>query len=403
MRIVEINSFNYGSTGTIMLQIASQARKNGHEVYTCCPKSRSNLKNGNIDNQIWIGNRFFRNLHGLLGNLTGYNECFSVIDTLLFLKKLDKIKPDIIHLHNLHGAYINIRMLFHYIKKNKIKTIWTLHDCWAFTGHCPHFTLANCNKWIEGCYECPLCAEYPATKVDQSKCMWVLKKKWFTDIDNMTIVTPSNWLAELVKKSYLNKYTIKVINNGINLDVFKPTENCFKSDYGFDNKMVVLGVAFGWGVKKGLDVFCELSKVLDSERYQIVLVGTDERIDRIIPENITKIHRTYNQTELAKIYTAADVFLNPTLEDNYPTTNLEAIACGTPVITFNTGGSPECINENTGVVVDNDDLQNLSMIIEQICVNHPYSIDSCLKNAEKFNAKFKYLEYVNLYESVNSG
>ena len=287
-------------------------------------------------------------------------------------------------------------MLFNYIKKYNIRTIWTLHDCWAFTGHCPHFDMIGCDKWKTCCCECPQYKEYPKSFFDNSKYMYKLKKKWFTGAKNLTIVTPSNWLAGLVKQSFLKDYPVKVINNGIDLTIFKPIESEFKKIYSIEDKSILLGVAFGWGVKKGLDVFIELSEKLD-DKFQIVLVGTDENTDKKLPKNIISIHRTQNQTELAEIYSAANLFINPTREENYPTVNMESIACGTPVLTFNTGGSPEILTEDTGIVVPKNDIDTMFNQINNMFQNNYFSKEKCINKAKSFNMNDKYNQYVGLY------
>lgn len=400
MKTVLINSCNFGSTGNIMLEIAETAENGGYTAAVCYPQSRDNSRKQKEKDFI-IGTRFSRNIHLMLAEITGLNGCFSYCSTLKLLKKLDKFKPDIIHLHNLHNCYINLPMLFKYIKKHNIKTVWTLHDCWSFTGHCPHFDMIGCDKWKTGCYSCPQYKEYPKSLFDNSKYMYRLKKKWFTGIKDMTIVTPSEWLASLVKESYLKDYPVKVINNGIDLNVFKPTESDFREKYALENKYIVLGVAFGWGKRKGLDVFIELAKRLDKGKYKIVLVGTDDNIDKLLPDNIISIHRTQNQTELVKIYSAADVFANPTREENYPTVNMEALACGTPVVTFNTGGSPEMLDETCGAAVAKDDNDAMYNEIIRICEKKPYSLEACIKKAKGFDKNEKFEEYIRLYEVLN--
>ena len=400
MKTVLINSCNFGSTGNIMLEIAETAENGGYTAAVCYPQSRDNSRKQKEKDFI-IGTRFSRNIHLQLAGITGLNGCFSYFSTLKLLKKLDKLKPDIIHLHNLHNCYINLSLLFKYIKKHNIKTVWTLHDCWAFTGHCPHFDMIGCDKWKTGCYSCPQYKEYPKSLFDNSKIMYRLKRKWFSGVKNMTIVTPSEWLASLVKESYLKDYPVKVINNGIDLNVFKPTESDFRKKYALENKYIVLGVAFGWGRRKGLDVFVELEKRFDKEKYKIVLVGTDDNIDKLLPDNIISIHRTQNQTELAEIYTAADVFANPTREENYPTVNMESVACGTPVVTFNTGGSPEMLDETCGAAVAKDDNDAMYNEIIRICEAKPYSMEACIKKAKGFDKNEKFGEYIRLYEVLN--
>lgn len=377
-----------------MLNIAKTARKNEGEVYTFSEK-RKNVK---IPEKHEVFGAFVENIfHRGFSLITGISGKGSIIGTKKLLEEIDKISPDVVHLHNLHGWYINIPMLFNYIKHKQIKTIWTLHDCWAFTAQCSHFTIEKCEKWKTGCYKCPRYKLYPYTWVDRTKKMYKLKKKWFTGVQDMTLVTPSKWLADLVKQSFLKDYPVQVINNGIDLSVFKPTESDFREKYGLENKFILLGVAFGWGIRKGLDVFLELSKRLD-ERFQIVLVGTDENVDKQLPNNIISIHRTQNQQELAEIYTAADLFVNPTREEVLGLVNIEALACGTPVITFNTGGSPEVIDENCGIVVEKNDTKNLEQEVLRIEKERPFSIDACINRAKNFSADEKFAEYIDLYK-----
>lgn len=400
VRIVEINAGNIGSTGTIMLGIADIAKTDGHEVLVCCPDARENRKK-TVKYQLFIGDRFSRNLHLKSAELTGLNGCFSRLATKKFLNTIGEYKPDMIHFHNLHGSYINLPLLFRFVKKHNIPVVWTLHDCWSFTGHCPYFDMVGCDKWKTGCHHCSQYREYPRSLVDNSRYMYKLKKKWFTGVKNMTLVTPSGWLAELAKQSFLRDYPVKVINNGIDLSIFKPTSSDFRQKYNIGEKYIVLGVAFGWGKRKGLDVFIELAKRLDKEKYQIVLVGTDECSDKLLPDSVISIHRTQNQTELAAIYTAADVFANPTREEAFGLVNIEALACGTPGVTFNTGGSPECFDKTCGSVVDKDDIDALETEILRICETKPYSKDDCIYRASHFNKKDKFKEYIELYEVVN--
>lgn len=394
MKLVEINTCDYGSTGKIMKQIAETAEDNGHSCWIAIPKGRHN-KFSNYDKTIWIGSQLSEDFHLALGRITGFQGCFSIMATLLFLKKLDEINPDIIHLHNLHNSYINLPMLFSFIKRNNIKVVWTLHDCWAFTGHCPYFTAKKCIKWKTGCYECPSYKEYPASFIDHSRWMWRKKRKWFSSINKMTIVTPSQWLKNLVKESFLRDYPVRVINNGIDLSIFNKSHSDFRKKNDLVDKTIILGVAFDWGYRKGLDIFIELSKVINSQ-YQIVLVGTNDQIDKDLPENIISSHRTKNQRELAKLYSCADILLNPTREDNYPTVNMESIACGTPVITFNTGGSSEIIlNDDCGRVLRTESIEEIIKTIKEVLGNQK---NSCSIYANQFDKNAKFDEYIKLYE-----
>lgn len=401
MRIVQINGGAKGSTGKIMMGIADIARTQGHEVMCASPITTTNRDAGEDCGYYRIGTFNSRRVNVALARITGFNGCFAWFETYKLLKKIDEFKPDIIHLHNLHDSYINLPMLFSYIKKHNVPTVWTLHDCWAFTGQCPYFTMVKCDKWKAGCYGCPQYKEYPASLYDNTKKMWQLKKKWFTGVKNMTIVTPSEWLAGLARESYLKQYPIEVINNGIDLNVFKPTHSNFRKQYGIPgDKYIVLGVSFAWGYRKGLDCFVEMAEKL-GEQYQIVLVGTDDEIDKNLPHNIISIHRTQNQKELAEIYSAADVFVMPTREENYPTVNMEAIACGTPVVTFDTGGSPEMLDDKTGIVVEANDIEATKKAIKDICEKKRCNDEEYIVAYSKnFDMKKRFAEYIELYANV---
>lgn len=401
MRIAQINMLPYGSTGKIMLQIGRTVTDHGHQSKLFVPVMFSRTKKGKtvVGKEFTEFGSFWENcLHYYFGTIFGMNGCFSQIGTRQMIRELKEFNPDIIHLHNLHGFCINLPMLFRYIKKNHIRVVWTLHDCWSFTGHCPYFTMVKCDRWKNGCFNCPQPRIYPKMYLDTSKIMYKMKKKWFSGIADMTVVTPSQWLADLAKQSFMKSYPVKVINNGIDLNTFKPTPSDFREHYGIKkNQYIILGVAFGWGERKGLDVFVELAERLD-DRYQIVLVGTDERVDAGLPRNVIAIHTTQNQQELAQIYSAANLLVNPTREENYPTVNMESIACGTPVLTFRTGGSPEILDVTCGSVVDYDDIDALEREIKRICVEQPYREQACLTKSRKFDKNEKFEEYVRLYE-----
>ena len=401
-KVLFINLGNFGSTGTIMKGIGESAESNDFCCYYAYPGTQ--LNKPRESNDIIICSAIMRKVAEKIGYYTGLKGGWLFFETKRLMKRIDEIKPEIIHLHNLHDTYVHLPLLFNYIKKHKVPIVWTLHDSWSFTGHCPYFTMAKCDKWKIGCHDCPNYRDYPSSFFDNSKRMWKLKKKWFTGVENMTIVTPSQWLADLVKQSFLGEYPVRVIHNGIDLAVFKPTPSDFREKYQIrKEKKILLGVAFDWGIRKGLDVFVELSKRLAPEKYQIVLVGTDEQVDRQLPTNIISIHRTQNQTELAEIYTAADVFVNPTREEVLGLVNIEANACGTPVITFNTGGSPECINEKSGMVIPYGDIDAMKESIEYICDNSSFSEKDCIARAASFDQKKKYREYLDLYETIKNG
>ncbi|MBO5068182.1 MAG: glycosyltransferase, partial [Clostridia bacterium] len=263
MRVAMMNMIPYGSTGKIMLQLATLARNSGGEVktYSTIPYDRRDKHVVlDLENHYQWGSIAENKRHYYLGSLLDRNGCFSRVGTKQLIKNLKEFSPNVVHLHNLHKYCINLPMLFQYLKESKVKVVWTLHDCWTFTGHCPHFDMIGCEKWKTGCYQCSQYKAYPKSYIDRSKSMYQKKKKWFTGIQDMTLVTPSQWLADLVKQSFLKDYPIKVIHNGIDLSIFKPTKSGFREKYNLQDKFILLGVSFGWGKRKGLDVFIELSK-----------------------------------------------------------------------------------------------------------------------------------------------
>lgn len=400
LKVVEINGVNYGSTGSIAISLCDRIIKENGQAFFAYPPSRTNAKK-DVAYKMKIGSRLERNVHVILAYYFGLNGFFSVIATKRFLKEICQIHPDIIHLHNIHNCYLCLPLFFSAINKMGIPIVWTLHDCWAFTGQCPHFTFVNCDKWKAGCRKCPQFKCYPKSLFDNTKIMWKKKKKWFTNVDNLYLVTPSVWLSNMVKQSFLKNKATRVVNNGIDLGIFKPTESDFREKHSISSeKKIILGVAFGWTERKGIDVFLRLSKMLDPDLYQVVLVGTNENVDRKLPNDIISIHRTSDQIELAKIYTAADVFVNPTREENFPTVNIEALACGTPVITFDTGGSPEIVDKTCGSVVPVDDLTALEKEIAHVCKFQPYSKEACLRRARLYDKNERIEEYTNLFKEL---
>ena len=393
MKIVQINATcGKGSTGKICTSISNLLTQKNIENYILYCGVDSNDLAG-----ICYATIPQIKLEALRSHLNGYYGFNSQLLTKKLLHQLDAIQPDIVHLHNLHGHNCNLEMLLRYLNIHRIKVFWTFHDCWAFTAYCPHFTMAKCEQWKSGCFNCPQLHNY-SFFFDRSKKLYQKKRDLLLGLD-LTIITPSQWLASLVKQSFFRDCPIKVIHNGIDLAVFAPTPSDFREKYHIPaGKFMILGVAFDWGKRKGLDVFVELAARLDSQKYQIVLVGTNDHIDRQLPPQIISIHRTANQKELAEIYTAADLFVNPTREEVFGLVNVEALACGTPVITFRTGGSPECIDDTCGTVVDCDDIDALEHEIRHICEKHPFSAKNCLARAKSFSSQAKYFEYLKQYE-----
>ena len=397
MKVLEINGVPYGSTCKIMVGIARVAGEQGMTVHTSSGYSYHPIQELPAEHYA-IGGLVGKYIHMQMARLTGFNGCFSVLPTLRLLRKIKREGYELLHFHNLHGWYVNLPMLFAFVKKHKLRVVWTLHDCWAFTGQCPHFTMVGCDKWKNQCFSCPQCDRYPESRVDRSAPMYRWKKKWFAEVEDLTLVTPSQWLADLTRDSFLKEYPVKVIHNGIDLSVFQPTDSDFRKRYACEDKHIVLGVSYGWDERKGLDVFVSLADRL-GEEYRIVLVGTEERTDKLLPDNIISIHRTQDQRELAEIYSAADVFVNPTREDNFPTVNLEALACGTPVITFDTGGSPEALDDSCGLVVSCEDVDGLERAIIRVCEEKPFSAEKCRRRAQNFDMNDKFKEYLQLYKA----
>ena len=394
MRVLQINSVcGVGSTGRIATDLYKVLEEQGHECLIAygrgtAPEGINSYKIGtNLDNYLHVARTRLLDQHG-------YG---SKRPTIELVKKIKEYNPDIIHLHNLHGYYLNLEVLFNYLAESNKPVVWTLHDCWAFTGHCSHFEYVGCDKWKFGCNKCVQKNEYPRSGlIDNCQENFKIKKKLFTSIKKLTIITPSQWLSNLVKQSYLKRYPVKVIKNGIDLTKFKPTASNLREVYKLENKKIVLGVASQWGIRKGLTVFNQLALQLPSE-FQVVLVGVTDKQKNGLEDKIICIPKTNSVSELAAIYSSADIFLNPTFEDTFPTTNLESLACGTPVITFDTGGSVESISYDTGVVVKKDDFNQLKNTIQKILKSQYFSLDKCMKRAELFDKNERYQEYIHQY------
>ena len=322
-------------------------------------------------------------------------------------------KPDVIHLHNIHGYFLNYKTLFKYLVTTDIPVVWTLHDCWPFTGHCAYFDAVDCMRWKNGCYDCPLRKDYPKSMViDRSKKNYELKKRLFTGLKNCVMVPVSDWLGNITKESFMGTYPVHVIHNGIDLYVFRPVKTDLRQRLGIvPEKIVVLGLAAPWVPRKGYN---DMIRISEEKDFQVVMVGVSVEQKETLPKNIIAITRTSNQQELVEYYNMADVFVNPTYSDNFPTTNLEALACGTPVITYRTGGSPEAISdvENVKIVKDGVECYPTGMVVEQGDITgivdairelhaHPLSAEDCRKRAEIYFDKDKCFEkYIELYEEL---
>ena len=352
MRVLQINSVcGIRSTGKIVTEIAEKLVSEGHECLIAYGREEVPEEFQSISYRIGSYNSVrFNVLAARIRDNEGFNAC---LETKKFLKWADEYNPDLLWLHNLHGYYINIKLLFDWIKSRPaMKVKWTLHDCWAFTGHCAYFILADCYKWQTSCQNCPQYKKYPNSLFfDNSKSNYLKKKKCFTNVNNMTIIVPSNWLANLVKNSFLKDYSIVVEHNKVNTEVFKFTESNFRKKYNLEEKKIILGVASAWGRSKGLFEFVELSKLLD-DSYSIVLVGVTEKQQNLLPPEIIAVPVTDNAKELAEIYSAADVFVNPSKQETFGMTTLEAISCNTKAIVYKNTACEEVVNLYGGVSVE---------------------------------------------------
>ncbi len=361
-KLIQINSVCNGSTGKIMGDIGRKANSEGYETLAIYARRKGfqDLK------CIKVGGFFSFWFHVFITTVFDLNGHGSYFKTKKIVRILKEENPNIIHLHNIHGYYLNYKVLFTYLKNEfNGKLFWTFHDCYPFTGHCPYFTYVNCEKWKKQCFSCPNKKKYPISLfVDRSFKNYKEKKEWFTGLKNLTIITPSDWLNNLVKQSFLKEYKVMTVPNTINTTIFKPTQNEeVLNKYNIPkNKKIILGVASIWEERKGLKDFFEIAKKLDNS-YQVVLVGLTKNQLKKLPSNIIGIARTENQQELAVLYSCANAFVNPTYEDNFPTVNLEALACGTKVICYDTGGCKEQISSKNGYIVPVGDIEQ---IVEKI-------------------------------------
>lgn len=391
---------NTGSTGTIAESIGQLVMNIGWDSYIAYGRyprpSKSKL--------IRIGSDLEVLLHGIETRIFDRHGLGSRRATKKLVKQIEDIKPDIIHLHHIHGYYINMVILCKYLSKAKIPVVWTFHDCWSFTGHCGFFDFVGCEKWKTECNNCPQKREYPASLFfDRSKENYYLKKELFTSIADMVIVSVSKWLDNLVSQSFFKSNKHTYIYNGIDIEVFKPSNNVnpVRSKYNLHGKYVILGVASTWERRKGLSDFIELSKLLNQDEV-IILIGLDQKQKTSLPRNVIGLSRTENKMELVDLYSASDVYLNLSVEETFGLTTAEAMACGTPVIVYNRTASPELVNINTGIVVEKNDFDGLIKAMEIIRGKGKdyYSAACRTRVVENFNENDRFNEYINLYEEM---
>ncbi len=400
MRILQINtSANTSAPGRIASEIGYLLMDNGHESFIAYGRTSREEKSSVIK----ITNIKDISFHILYTRLFDRHGFGSKKATERFINRIMEINPDVIHLHNLHGYYIHIGVLFGYLKKAEKPVIWTLHDCWPFTGHCSYFDRVDCIRWQSECFDCPLIRGYPASwLIDNSRRNFQNKKELFSSLNNINLVSPSNWLAKHLTNSFLGQYPIKIINNGVDIGKFKPIDpNYARDKFKLKGQYIILGVANIWSKRKGYDDFIKLRALLDPE-IEIMLVGLSPGQIRNLSHGIRGISRTESIADLVALYSSADIFVNPTWVDNFPTVNLEALACGTPVVTYNTGGSPESIDNTTGIVVPKGDIPGLNTAIMDLLSKDRKVISiECRNRVERlYNSVSRYSDYLKLYGSV---
>ena len=403
-KVLQVNSgINWGSTGRIAEGIGLEAMEQGWDSYIAYANSHTPSES----HAIHIGSKYNFYIHAFQTRVFDRQGLSSKNATKEFIKRVEEIRPDVIHLHNIHGYYLNYPLFFEYLKERQYPVFWTLHDCWPFTGHCSHFIGCGCERWKTGCFNCPQKRAYPSSYVfDRSRKNYLDKRASFTSIENLTLIPVSSWLSNLIQESFFKRKKIHVIHNGVDLNTFKVKNNRNQvcSKYGINpNKKIILGVASVWDKCKGLDDFMKLRELL-SDEYTIVTVGVAKEQIAKFPTGMIGISRTNNVDDLANLYSASHVFLNPTYVDNFPTTNIEALACGCPVITYKTGGSPEAIDSRTGRVCEQGDVHSLAGLVKEIAES-PNHIDFRMSARQRvmqcFDKKVKFLEYVKLYnESI---
>lgn len=396
MKVLQINTvFGRGSTGRIVADIHNLLPKRGHIGKVVYGRYKAPE---NID-AVKIGSKVATIYHVFQTRIFDRQGFASKKATKQLIAVIEEYQPDIIHLHNLHGYYLNVKLLFNYLAKKDTPIVWTFHDCWPYTGHCVHFDYIGCKKWKTKCFACPKKKEYPNSFLfDNSRKNYRQKKALFTLPNNVTVVTVSDWLKGQVEQSFMSKYNVVRIYNGIDRKVFQPTESNLKERLGITDKFMMLGVSDTWSERKGLSYFMKLSQEL-KEDEALVMVGFKKEELAGLPKNIIALGRTDSEQQLVEFYSAADVVLNPSFEETFGLVTAEALSCGTPVIVSNTTASPELVDETCGRVVKKNDYEGFKRAIAEIKAS-PIEKEVCLKRAELFDKEKNYQLYIDLYEKI---
>lgn len=397
MKVVQINTCDYGSTGKIARAIHQEALRNGYDSYF-------GYGLGSCDeiNTFPISNQFDFRFHTYMSRITGLHGYYSKAKTKCLLEKLDSIAPDIVHLHNIHGGYIHVGILLEYLKERNIRTLLTLHDCWPFTGGCPHFHVARCEKWRTECERCSQLSVYPKSYFfDTSRRCFLDKRKWFGGFNNLRVVAVSNWLRNQARESFLNEYSIETVYNGIDVDVFKPVHEDIRSKYNITNtNPIIIGVASVWDPRKRMDLFLKLHEELKHEA-NIVLVGLSQTQIENLPDGVIGINRTENQDELVKLYSSAELFINFSQEETFGLVAVEAMACGTPVLVSNSTACPEVVSNETGYVMDIENFSQILEIVRNHIGNKKKMENSCICRVRQcFAERIMVQNYMQIYETM---
>lgn len=399
MKVLFINTVcGRGSTGRIIRDIDCLLRENGDESLTLYGRYEAPADMNSLRVETDLGNK----IHVLYTRLFDRQGFASKKATKKMISAIEDYKPDVIHLHNLHGYYLNLPLLFKYLAKKDIPVVWTFHDCWAYTGHCVYSDFIGCEKWKTECFGCPKKKTYPQSwLLDSSRKNYKDKKKLFTSIKNLTIVTVSDWLKGESEKSFMGKYPIKRIYNGIDRSVFKPTPSNIREKYGVGDKFLMLGVADSWSERTGDSYFYRLAEELKPDEA-IIMIGFKKEELQGVPKNIIALERTDSVEELAQLYTTADVVLNPSYEQTFGLVTAEAMCCGTPVIVLDATASPELVDETCGAVVPKDDYEAFKQAIRKLRSN-PLKAEDCVKRTDLFDKTTNYKNYVELYHQLVKG